>query len=230
MKIHLMIIALFAFVNLSANIGTVEEVSGRVKVQHANSFKKERIKVGYEILEEDMLMSSNNATAVLKLSDGSSVILGSNATIFFEENKIEQKKGKIYYHITKRDVKNALKIKTPFAIIGIKGTTFVIDASDNGFVALKEGLIGVASIKEEFELYKQKVMQDFQNYKQGEMEAFEKFKSQIQYEAPLKTKEFDLSEGKRVMFKGSDVFENSFHEEDKKIFAEFEKLLHQQQH
>ena len=45
-----------------------------------------------------------------------------------------------------------VKIKTPFTIIGIKGTTFIVNATKDSSVTLKEGL------------YRQKVKAEFESY------------------------------------------------------------------
>ena len=226
MKLFSIIIALFAFVNLSASVGIVKDIDGRVKVQHQDSIKKVKVKVGFEIQKGDLIITSKRATAVLQLKDGSDVVLAPNSSIHFKSiTDVEQKEGKAYYHITSRDAKNSLGIKTPFAIIGIKGTTFVIDAAKNGSVSLKEGLIGVSSIEKEFNLYKKKVLDEFAQYQAQQMGEFAKFQKDAGYEPPIKTKSFDLPAGKRISFNGLRVNEDDWNVEDDDTFSVFESIL-----
>ncbi len=228
MRLLFLSICLFFTTLLSANIvGTVESVMGSVKVKSEGSFKKSKVIAGLEIQEGDLITTSKKGSLIIKLIDGSAVIVDVSSSIYFKSNSaIEQQGGKIFYKITSRSAKNSLKIKTPFAIIGIKGTTFVVNASENASVTLKEGLIGVASIKEEFELYRKKVQEEFEKYIAKQQSEFEKFKNeQNQYAVAEVTKEFDMKSGNRISFNGSRVNEDPWDENDDAEFARFEKLL-----
>ncbi len=219
-------IALFTLLNASSVIGVVKKVDGSVKVTHKGSFKKSNVKDGLEIQVGDLFTTSKKSTAVIKLVDGSILALDSSSTLNFASDKdAEQTSGKIFYKITSRNAKNSLKIKTPFAIIGIKGTTFVVNASEESSVTLKEGLIGVKSIKEEFELYRKNVQAQFNNFMKEQNSAFEKFK-QVQNPGFAEiTKEFDLKAGNRISFDGNKVNEKDLDKEDDKEFSYFEKLV-----
>ncbi len=211
----------------SAVIGSIEKADGTVKVKNSGSFKKSKVKSGYEIKEGDLLSTSRKANAVLKLKDGSNVILSASSTINFKSvTDVEQLSGKVFYKITSRDAKNSLKVKTPFAIIGIKGTTFVVN-SDKGSekVSLKEGLIGVASIEAQFSLYRKEVLAAYNNYVSNQMEEFEKFKSGGKKPEPEITKEFDLKQGNSVSFSDNVVKESGWDDESDLEFTEFEKLI-----
>jgi len=151
--------------------------------------------------------------------------LAEKSSIYFpSKQNFEQKEGRIYYKITSRDADNKLKIKTNFAIIGIKGTTFVIGSDTNSsYVALKEGLIGIESMKEQFILYKKQVMQQYKNYVNKQMTEFEKYKQDQIKEVGEMTKEFDLHAGKVVSFEGNKATMDKL--DSQKEFEEFEKLL-----
>lgn len=221
------LVSLFTLLSASALIGNVESFKGIVKVKAEGSFKKSKIKTGSQIKEGDLVTTSKKSSAVLKLTDGSTVILDASSSIHFPSVKnAEQVSGKIFYKITSRDAKNSLKIKTPFAIIGIKGTTFIIN-SDKGSeaLALKEGLVGVTSIKEEFELYRKDMMAKYNSYVDDQMSEFEKYKQGIKEPEPIKTKEFDLKQGNIVSFSGKKVKETAWQEKDNQDFAEFEKMM-----
>ena len=206
-------------------IGTVQKVEGIVKVKHKGSIKKSKVDVGYAIQEGDILSTFGKGQALLKLIDGSSVVLGKKSVISFDAPlKWSQKEGKVYYKITKKGTKKALKIKTDFAIIGIKGTTFIVSAEDSkGYVALKEGLIGIASIKEAFRLYKKKVLSEYENYVKTQQREFEKFKQAGEEYVVTTTKEFDLHAGNVVSFSEDKAVERPLQKREE--FAEFERLL-----
>jgi len=221
-------IALFFATLLSANVvGSVESVKGSVKIKSEGSFKKSKVVVGLEVKEGDLITTSKKASLLIKLTDGSVVVVDSSSSIHFQkDNLIAQDGGKIFYKITSRSAKNSLKVKTPFAIIGIKGTQFVVNATKNASVSLKEGLIGVASIKEEFNLYRKKVQEEFNNYVAKQQSDFQKYKNaQNQYAQVVVTKEFDLKAGNRISFNGNRVNEDAWSKEDDAEFEHFEKLI-----
>ena len=219
-----LIVSLFSIV-LANTLGVVQKVEGIVKVKPKDSIKKKKVKIGYGIQQGDIISTLRNSNAVLKLKDESVVVLGEKSTIsFLAQNNVKQSEGKVYYKITSRDADNKLKIKTNFAIIGIKGTTFVIGSDTNSsYVALKEGLIGIESMKEQFILYKKQVMQQYKNYVNKQMTEFEKYKQDQIKEVGEMTKEFDLHAGKVVSFEGNKATMDKL--DSQKEFEEFEKLL-----
>ena len=226
-NLFISVVLLFATL-LSANVvGSVESVKGSVKVKSEGSFKKSKVIVGLVIKEGDLITTSKKSSLLIKLSDGSDVVVDSSSSIHFQkDNLIEQDGGKIFYKITSRSAKNSLKVKTPFAIIGIKGTQFVVNATDDASVILKEGLIGVASIKEEFELYRKKVQEEFDNYVAKQQSDFQKYKNaQNKYAIAEMTKEFDLKAGNRISFNENRVNEDAWSKEDDAEFEYFEKLI-----
>lgn len=228
MKLFLLLVfTLFTtFVHASVAIATVQKIKGAVKIKKEASIKKESALEGLEVLVGDMLISSKESSAVLVLSDGSSLVLDANSILYFKsQNELEQKEGKIFYKITPRDASAALKIQTPFAIIGIKGTTFIVDVNQSSSVSLKEGLIGIQSVKEEFEFYKMNLKKEYDDYVTKQQSDFEKFKDeQKPVEAEMVT-EFDLHASNKVSFNQNRVDEDSLSEEDAKGFEYFEEML-----
>lgn len=220
------LIAVFTILSASSAVGVVIKAEGMVKVKSEDSIKSNGIKVGTEIKKGDLVTTLKNSNAIIKLADQSILVLDtSSAVMFAVDTNIEQKAGKVYYKITSRDAGNSIKIKTPFAIIGIKGTTFIVDATENASVILKEGLIGVASIKEEFELYRKGVKKQFDEFVNQKEADFKKFKEeQIEGVAQI-TKEFDLQAGNSISFSGNVVSEEAMSKENGEEFARFEKLI-----
>ena len=219
------LLLLFATTVFANSLGIVQKVEGVVKVKHKDSIKKSRLKKGDAIAPGDIISTYRNAHAVLKLADQSDVVLGERAVIAFADQlDLRQSGGKVFYKITSKDVKNRLKIKTDFAIIGIKGTTFIVSADTNrSYVALKEGVIGIESIKEEFEHYKKKGMSEYEAFVKRQQEGFEKYKRQQEEYVVTITKEFDLESGNVVSFNGNKAIEKPLSDDDE--FQTFEQML-----
>lgn len=220
-----LILAFFTLLQASAVVGSVEKVEGSVKVKSEGSIKKSKLKVGLKIKEGDLVTTSKKGKTVIKLKDGSNIVLDISSSVHFaKNNEIDQKGGKIFYNITSRDAKNSLKVKTPFAIIGIKGTTFVVNTNKgNQSVALKEGKIGVTSITERFNLYRKEVLAKYNEYVNQQMEGFDKFRG-IEKPKPEVTKEFDLEAGNVITFEGNTVKESAWSDSDDSEFGDFESM------
>ena len=238
MKNSITFLILLFSLQLSAStiVGTVESLHGSIKLKHENSIVKVHVKKGSEILAGDLLTSSKNASVQIKLTDNSKLLLDELSTIHFTSvYAAEQSKGNILYTITSRDAKHSLKVKTPFGVIGIKGTIFIVNATQTQSLMLKEGLVGITSINEEFELYRKKIDAEFNSFKakgdaamKQQLNDFEKFKKMQDgalYEKPQITKEFDLKAGNSVFFNTNKVKEHAFGKDEKSAFAHFTSLM-----
>jgi len=219
-----MILSFFSLLYAST-VAIVQKVEGIVKVKHQDSIKKIKLHNGMKIESGDIISTYRNAHLVLLLADQSKIVLGAKATIAFSsENHVAQKEGKVYYKITKRGKREKLQIKTDFAIIGIKGTTFIISAEeDDAYVSLKEGLIGIESQKKAFNLYKRKVMDEFERFKAAQEAGFQAYKQAYGEYVLEVTKAFDLQAGNKVSFKPSAAVEQPL--DSKEEFQAFERLL-----
>ncbi|MFT7860403.1 MAG: FecR family protein [Sulfurimonas sp.] len=227
MKLFLMLmIASFSYIYAGV-IATVEELQGNIKVKVANSIKKTKIKKGYEIQEGDILSSYKDSYAKIVLTDNSTLVLDADSIVRFKKlSQLQQDQGRIYYKITSKKAKNSLQVKTDFAIIGIKGTTFIIKAGEEDEVLLQEGVVGINSIKKAFELYRKKVHAEFKDFKTKQMQGFEEYKSAYSgYEKVISTSSFDLEKQNKLRFDDNIVKEDSFEIDDYQEFKYFEKLI-----
>lgn len=210
----------------SVNVGMVKKVKGTVKRLEAGAIKKTKVTSGDQLQEGDMVMTYGSASALLELYDGSNIVLDEGAMIQFAGMEaVEHREGAIYYDIIQRNSQNSLKITTPFAIIGIKGTTFIVNADEHPNVALKEGVIGIESLKEEFELHRKKVLHEFELYKMKEQAAFEEYKKAQDAHIVEYVKAFELEAGNSVYFDDERVDELPMDEVHKKQFEYFEQLI-----
>lgn len=220
-----LIVNAFAAPQSDDAIALLVNFDGVVKKLKEGAIKKEKIHAGEQIYKGDLLMSYSDSHALVVLRDGSKVVLDEESTLHFAANELEQKEGRVYYKIQKRQARHALQVKTDFAIIGIKGTTFIINSQQtNKSIALNEGLIGVESLKEEFELYRKKELAAFEQFKQQQNSEFEAFKNEGDEYVKSVTKAFELSAGKEVRFDGKRAQEDDMKAQNKKSFDYFARL------
>ena len=188
-------------ISKNAYLGMVVKIEGKAKVLAKDSIKKHNVAAGEEFYAGDRIITYIRSKVTIKLPDGSNIILNeASELLFVSPDKLRQDAGEVYYKIKKREAAKGLKVETSFSIIGVKGTEFIVDLGDQGEIALNEGVIGIESLHDEFELHKQKVMQEYEKYKQEQMNGFEAYKAKAEDEIVSYVKVFDLEPGRMLRF------------------------------
>jgi hypothetical protein len=134
--------------------------------------------------------------------------------------------GKIYFTFRKI-FGDSRQVKTRFATLGIRGTTFIVTDDDSGqSVALAEGLLDIQAPGAAFEIHRQRQQDQFRSYKQqaqrqqqAEQRQFDDYKQQLQRDFVEFKKSFNLQPNHVVRFDGNRV-EQALIDDD--IQAEFE--------
>ena len=185
-------------------IAIITKIDGKAKILPAGSFKKHEAMVGEGLLMGDRLFSYKDTKILVTLLDDSPIILNENAELLFSSNRrLKHEHGEIYYRIVKRSKSRGLQVETPFSIIGIKGTEFIVRFDDEGEIALNEGLIGVNSLGEAFELHQKKSISDFEKYKKQQNAEFAEYQRQQEEDFTSYVKQFDLHSNKVIRFKSA---------------------------
>jgi len=191
-------------------IAIITKIEGKAKVLPAAGIKKHKAHVGEGLLEGDRLISYQNTRILITLSDTSKIILNENAALLFKNNvHFNHMQGEIYYRIEKRQRRRGLQVETPFSIIGIKGTEFIVRFDTEGEIALNEGLIGVHSLSEQFELYEKKSDNDFKAFEKEQNDAFKAYQQQQEEGFRTYVKEFDLHANKVIRFSNANQCQQS---------------------
>ncbi len=218
-------------------VATIVTIEGKAKILPTYSIKKHRAKAGEGLLKGDKLITYANTTVLIKLLDESKIILNENVEmVLSSDTTIRQESGEVYYRISKRTKNLGLKVETPFSIIGIKGTEFLVNFENEGQVALNEGLVDIASPGDNFELYQEKVLSDFEKYQQKQDADFEAYKRKTEDKIAAYVQSFELQSNKMLRFSSpSDckercekrVEEVSFTEEVTKRFKKYQEMAGQ---
>ena len=220
-KILLLSVILLSY-SFAQQIGVLIKKEGFVKVKHSHSIRKVSIKAN-EPIENGDTIYTYKAIAVIKLNDTSILKLTPYSEVSFNQNKVAQKQGEIYYSIHKRKPNNKLLVSTTFTTIGVKGTIFVVNSkSKNHSVALKKGLLAFKSLKGKYELHTKKLMNEFEKYKQKQNKEFKDYKNKLYKEFIEYKSSFYLKANKTVSFDGNKVYENPMDKNYSKNFKTFE--------
>ncbi len=195
--------------------GEVVKKQGRVKIYRGDSPSGKVIKtLPEDLFVKDMLKTSYASTAFVKLLGVNKLVLTENSVLIIEGiDRINFEGGRAIFQIRKRGEGKGLKIRVKSVIIGIKGTKFAVDVSDDSIgVFLKEGHLSVKKMVGEFIRYRKKTEEEFGDFKREfeegmkeEREGFEEYKRQTEEEFKEFVKEFELKAGGAVIIKGSEV-------------------------
>lgn len=183
------------------SLAVIKKIEGKAKVLSKSSIKKHKAFSGEVLHEGDTLITYKETKVLVQLQDCSNLILNASSELsFIDKENLKQRRGEVYYKIKTRQASQGLKIETPFSIMGIKGTEFIVDTNGTGQIALNEGLVGIESLHADFELHKKKVMQAFEKFKTEQNTGFEAYKAEAEGKVISYVKTFDLEAGKVLNF------------------------------
>lgn len=204
----------------SDTIATIENISGKVKVLKNDTIRATKANLQQSLEINDMLITSKNSLATIKLTDGSLITLDAETKLLLDDiNKLTQKDGQIFYNIKTQKGK-PLKVATNFATIGVKGTKFIINNTKEKNIALKSGLISVSSNDANFEIHRAKHNSlDYATFQQNYNIQFKQYKQKDQEEFIEFKKQFDLLPNRYITFENKIVREKAI---DKTIGKKFE--------
>lgn len=180
-------------------------------------------KAGDSLAVGQTLKTRLESQADLRLTDGTKVIVGPNSAIeFIEAKKVAATGPKVLFKVTKQTDIKGLTITTPSAIIGVRGTTFLIatDTSGKEVIYLKEGMLAVHSPKGEFKSYLGSIQEELDTYKKE----FDEYKKQIEQEHVQYVQEVTMQGGIAISIDGGEVRATPITETIQKEFEALEKF------
>ncbi len=116
------------------DVGRVDSFSGKVdKLQRGQVRPQPLTQENIGLSIGDILRTKSNGIAKVSFIDGNNVELGPLTRldiIDYQTNKsINITRGRVLFEITKLKPGEGLEIRTPTAILGVKGTTFLVDVN-----------------------------------------------------------------------------------------------------
>jgi hypothetical protein len=212
--------------------GEVIAVDGSVHVIDAAGDRRSVEQAGFVLREADTIVTEEGANAVIQFDDGALSVLEEKSRLRVEKTRwLSHLGGRIYF--TFRKIFNGERqIKTRFATLGIRGTTFIVYDDDQGQgVALQEGMLDIESSGPVFEIYRQRELDEFEAFKQQVQQEQEKlrdefddFKMKLSREFIEYRDSFALHPGHVVRFVGARVDESMIDEGVEADFENFEAI------
>lgn len=115
-------------------IGEVQHFRG--DVFHLSNGKKKKVQEGTQFYKDDALVTEKRSIAKLILVDDTVLTVGPNSELKFEDfefkNKTDRRihsfiRGQITGHVKNKAAQGDINIKTPNAVMGIRGTQFLVN-------------------------------------------------------------------------------------------------------
>ena len=153
-KLFILILVSVSFVALSCNKSTSDQmnaaktltakvslVMGQATILRANTPGKIAVKIGLQLLPEDVVMTGPGSKLNITLKNSGVVRVGQNSKIIMSsllkkddgnsEQKINVQAGKIILGLKKLQKNSSFDVETPTAVAGVRGTSFMVDVQEN---------------------------------------------------------------------------------------------------
>lgn len=208
------------------SIGSIKRYTGSVELYDGVSPRPAMVtKQDTEITLKNKVATKRASAAIIELNSGDKVALSENSmATFASTNKINPEAGKVVFSIKKRGtVTGAVAVGLKTAVIGVKGTQFLVDMSQDGKckVYLKEGEITVDSLEGEFIKHGKVIMDEYEAYVKKMMGEYDSYVAELQKQYTEYVKSFTMKAGQAVSIDGNNVETVDF---DAKAMQEFDLL------
>ncbi|GAA3912102.1 FecR family protein [Litoribacillus peritrichatus] len=195
-------------------VGEIRELSGKAILNKQGEARGASASVGDALKAQDVLRTKRNSNAVIQLIDGSTVLLQEKSSIHLKGlQSLSLEEGTVLFDIRKRGNSKGLRVSTKTAVIGVKGTQFLVkDENDQVDVYLNKGRVEVNPVEGSFKHYKAVTSDSFDEYSKQMMSQFEEEKQKMrQGIADMKRefveylKSFDMEAGTAVSISGDEL-------------------------
>ena len=134
-------------------IAKIIEISGTVTYQKGGGERELKAFKGMSLAQGDRLLTGKDGKAVLEIDDDKKLNVGSNSVLDLsqlsgikgenEQTRLNMWKGEVLTEIGDRlNTQSRFEIKTPTAVMGVRGTWFVVGQQSNGtYIAVIEGAL-----------------------------------------------------------------------------------------
>jgi len=183
--------AAFPLAASAQGVSRLVKVQGKVEIRDAKGKSLGAARVGTPVKTGETLQASSNGTAAIKTAEGDLVVVSKDSAVRVKDERsiFEQLMGKVlYFFRSSKQTERRVELQT--AILGIRGTEFLVDASGNASaIALKEGKLDVDSKQDGFNVFQRNEADEFEAFKREQQEGvererkeFEQYKAQIREE------------------------------------------------
>ena len=207
----------FAFILLCSTLlcantpaAKITSLTGEARIFTKGEIAPKNAALNGTLKVKQTLKTRLNSEAGITFKDSTKVLVGPNSSLeVLDIKKLSVEGEKVLFKITKQSDLKGLVITTPTAIIGVKGTMFMINSDGkNQTIYLKEGEIEVKSPQGLFKNYLTSIEDEFNAYK-----------ADMEKEFAVYVEEFTMKGMTAISISGNEVHAKPY---TKEIDAEFE--------
>lgn len=216
-----------AITHAEENYGKILKYKGAVKVIPQGTVRGKAVKKSdYPLALKDTVKTKNKALAVLQLQKDIKVILRDRAEFEIKSpNALHVNDGKVLFDIPPRKKIKGTVIHTRLASIGVKGTRFLVDVSQDKIkVFLKKGALNIQSLEGKFFRHHQKTANEFDAFIQEMEGAFEDYSRKQKEGFEQFVQSFELKAGQAVMIHDQDARSTAIPPDVEETFRLFDEL------
>jgi hypothetical protein len=196
----------------------------------------EQYALGKEISTGSEIITEGNQKLAMKTTAGDIIVVDANSHLVIKNlSLLNQLFGKIYFLFAPR-LNNKVEVQTVTALIGIRGTNFLLTTSNDGgadLISLENGKLNIDSPDSmPFKIYKEKEIDEFDQFKE-KAEAglkqinteFKSFKKDLDREFVEYKLSMVLSAGKTLKIVGRDVVTIDLTDEQQNEIDAFKQFI-----
>ena len=229
------VMALFTTANCKAD-ALIEVVKAEGKVEVRQQEQPSTTVSSKSILPaRNILTTGPTGRAVVRVGNSGFIVVEKNSSIEINQSSASAEffrhiTGMIFYAMNTVRGPRPVEIRTASAIIGIRGTRFLVaDLPDRKEIGMRKGIVNVTSPNEEFEIHKKMQEDEFAAFKKegqdaidAERRKFNEYKASNEREFVEYKREFKLGADRMVSFDGKRVSEAALSGESKKDMESLE--------
>jgi len=181
--------------------GNINDYRGVVRVYADEDVRGKKVdEKGYELFVSDTVKTKRSAITSIDFTDDSKVVMKGNSILEIVDVKsFDVGGGRVIFNIKKQDRLQGLTVRMKSVVIGVKGTTFMVDFSDDAMqIYLKEGQLNVKSEGEPFTRYRDAEAGSFEEFRGKEEGKFEKYRKDMERQFKEFVREFDMEGGRAI--------------------------------
>ncbi|WP_164885314.1 FecR domain-containing protein [Geovibrio thiophilus] len=238
MKKILLLITVLAAITATAfsidkvSIGEIASAEGKVNIYKENEVRGELFrKNNHRLFKGDRIKTSGKSKAFINFRDQSKVVVLEKSLLTIDDfKKYSPSEGKVVFKITKTNEAQGVQIGLQTTVIGVKGTTFLVEVEPNpdgigaapAKVYLKEGELEFTSVEGEFKRYVEQVQEEYNSFVNETMSDYERYLKEQNEEFVEYVKEFSIKGGAAISIDGNEVRNIEFDDNVTNAFKELD--------
>jgi hypothetical protein len=211
--------------------GVIASFEGRVTLFDGVSPRGTQVETpDTPIFLKNRIATKSSSTAVISMLAEDKIALTENSMMTIEDiNTYKPEGGKVVFSIKTRGQASGLNIALTSAVIGVKGTEFLIDTNEDGRqdCYMKEGVVEVTPLHGQFKKYMEVKVDEYEAYVRKMMGDYDQYVKKLQEEYVEYVDKLVIKAGNAWSITGNEVHKLEFTPEIEDAFKLLDKETNQ---